>query len=86
MKCSNKEELTQHMKKFHKRSSDKSCLHWHLDLESLKSLNNHIDKSHYDVNRNVACNMCVSCAETFSNDRLYKKHILDVHTKKENEV
>ena len=49
MKCSNKEDLMQHIKKCHKRSSNKSCPHCYLDFKSLKSLNNHIDKMHYDV-------------------------------------
>ena len=41
---------------------------------------------HYDVKKNVKCNMCVPCAEAFPSDRLYKKHILEVHTKKLKEV
>ena len=30
--------------------------------------------------------MCVPCTESFTIDRLYKKHILDVHTKKEEKM
>ena len=86
MKCSNKENLMQHIKKCHKRSRDKSCPHCYLDFKSLKSLNNHIDKMHYDVKKNVKRNMCVLCAEAFPSDRLYKKHILEVHMQKTKEV
>ena len=86
MKCSNKEDLMQHIKKCHKRSRDKLCPHCYLDFKSLKSLNNHINKMHYDVKKNVKCNMCVPCAEVFPSNRLYKKHILEVHTNKTKEV
>ena len=76
MKCSNKENLMQHIKKCNKRLSDKSCPHCYLDFKPLKSLNHHIDKMHCDVKKNVKRNMCVPCAEAFPSDRLYKKHIL----------
>ena len=37
---------------------------------------------HYDVKKNVKRNMCVPCAEVFPSNRLYKKHILEVHMNK----
>ena len=64
MKCSNKEDLMQHIKKCHKRSSNKSCPHCYLEFKLLKSLNNHIDKMHYDVKKNVNAT-CVYLVQKF---------------------
>ena len=74
-KFSTKAELKAHISKKHKWSLPKSCPHCYKDFKTKKSLNNHIDSTHYDQKSIINKEQCDCCQQRFGTSEELEAHM-----------
>ena len=74
-----KAELKAHIAKKYKWSLPNSCPHCYKDFKTKKSLNNHIDSTHYDQKSIINKEECDRCQQRFGTSEELEAHMKCPH-------